>query len=60
MLNDGPLTVDHLYEGWTVEEKQARRNTLAGAAAAAEFTEGNADLQDMIRDQSVRVSIARS
>jgi hypothetical protein len=58
--DDGPLSVNHLYGGWTVTEKQARRATLAEAAEDAEFTEGNADLQDMILDQSRRASNARS
>jgi hypothetical protein len=57
--DDGPLSVDHLYKGWTVAQKQARRNALAEWAEDAEFTEGNADLQDMMQDRRRRAHSAR-
>jgi hypothetical protein len=58
--DDGPLSVDQLCEGWTVAQKQARRNKLAESAEDAEFTEGNADLQDMMQDRRRRAHNARS
>jgi hypothetical protein len=57
--DDGPLSVDHLYKGWTVAQKQAR-NALAESAEDAEFTEGNADLQDMMQDRRRRAHSTRS
>jgi hypothetical protein len=36
---DGPLSVDKMYEGWTVAQRQAKREALTASAAQAEVTE---------------------
>jgi hypothetical protein len=45
--DDGPFGVDKLYKGWTVAQRQARRDALATSAEqAGELTELN-DMQAM-------------
>ena len=52
--DDGPLNVDNLYKGWSQEHRQQRKHNFAAAAAQAEVTAGNADLQEMFQARAMQ------
>ncbi|KAI4953212.1 hypothetical protein J4E86_006753 [Alternaria arbusti] len=52
--DDGPLNVDNLYKGWSQEHRQQRKHNFAAAAAQAEVTAGNAELQEMFQARAMQ------
>jgi hypothetical protein len=52
--DNGPLNVDRLYKGWTVTQRQDRRDALARWAEEAGNTVGNDHLRQMFAAQAMR------
>jgi hypothetical protein len=52
--DDGPLSVDLLYKGWPADQRQNKKDEIVAAAAKAEVTAGNADLEEMFQARAIQ------
>ena len=60
LTDDGPLSIDNLYKGWTAEQKQQKKDALADAVTQTEGTTGDADLEAMFKAQALKSMMGRA
>ncbi|CAN9083691.1 unnamed protein product [Alternaria alternata] len=60
LTDDGPLSIDNLYKGWTAEQKQQKKDALADAVTQTEGTTGDAGLEAMFKAQALKSMMGRA